>query len=241
MSDGSPQLTLLRGFDLRVDGAGVAVPMATQRVVAFLAVHGRPVLRPYVAASLWMDASEERAQASLRSAVWRLGQVDHSVIVSSNGTLGLHKSLAIDLRNSIAIAEGALSSPTWEPAASDITCLSADLLPDWLDDWVLIERERFRQLRMHALEVASARLTAMGRFGPAVQAGLAAVNAEPLRESAHRVLIGAYIAEGNIGEARREYETFRALLHNELSLDPSAAMEDLIRGLTVDDGVMVDT
>jgi hypothetical protein len=33
---------------------------------------------------------------------------------------------------------------------------AADLLPAWDEDWVLIERERIRQLRTHALNALSA-------------------------------------------------------------------------------------
>jgi DNA-binding SARP family transcriptional activator len=58
-----------------------------------------------------------------------------------------------------------------------------------------------------------------------------AVAAEPLRESAHRELIRAYLAEGNPGEALRQYELYRRLLAEELHLTPSAAMEALIRPL----------
>ena len=85
--------------------------------------------------------------------------------------------------------------------------LSADLLPDWYDDdWVLVEREQYHQLRLHALEAMCARLTSIGRFGQAVQAGLAAVQGEPLRESAHYILIKAHLAAGNRWEATRQYE-----------------------------------
>src|SRR6266571_3495035 len=53
--------------------------------------------------------------------------------------------------------------------------LSIDLLPYWYEDWVLVERERFRQLRLHALEALCEQLTALGRFDHAVEAGIAAV------------------------------------------------------------------
>jgi DNA-binding SARP family transcriptional activator len=67
-----------------------------------------------------------------------------------------------------------------------------------------------------------------GRFGEAVQAGLAAVKAEPLRESAQRSLIRAHLAEGNLGEALRQYHSFRRLLLEELGVGPSAELEDLV-------------
>jgi len=106
-----------------------------------------------------------------------------------------------------------------------------ELLPGWYDDWVLIERERHRQLSLHALEMICELLTAAGRFGPAVTAGLAAVREEPLRESAHRGLIQAYLAEGNPSEALRDYRLYEKLLWRELRLKPSGRLSELVSPL----------
>jgi DNA-binding SARP family transcriptional activator len=64
-----------------------------------------------------------------------------------------------------------------------------------------------------------------------VQAGLAAVSGEPLRESAHRTLIHAHLAEGNPGEAVRQYHLYRRLLADELAIEPSAAIRALVQPL----------
>jgi DNA-binding SARP family transcriptional activator len=48
-----------------------------------------------------------------------------------------------------------------------------------------------------------------------------AISAEPLRESAHRSLIKAHIAEGNLTEARRAYLAYRGLVQRELGVLPS--------------------
>jgi DNA-binding SARP family transcriptional activator len=55
------------------------------------------------------------------------------------------------------------------------------------------------------------------------------VAAEPLRESGHRALIAVHLAEGNPGEALRQYAVFRKLLAEELGLAPSALMEALMQ------------
>jgi len=113
----------------------------------------------------------------------------------------------------------------------ELPLLGDDLLPDWHEDWVLIERERFRQLRLHALERISESLTDAGLYSPqALQAGLAAVAAEPLRESSRRQLVRTHIREGNISEALREYQAYARMLAEELGVAPTAAMNELIRG-----------
>jgi DNA-binding SARP family transcriptional activator len=72
---------------------------------------------------------------------------------------------------------------------------------------------------------------AVGRYGEAVDAGLAAVCAEPLRESAHRVLIRTHMAEGNHAEAGRQYELCRRLLRHEVGVEPSPQLRELVSGV----------
>ena len=73
-----------------------------------------------------------------------------------------------------------------------------DLLPDWYDDWLFLERERLGRLRVHALEALCRRFLDAGFPARAIDLALTAVSVEPLRESAHRALISTHLAEGNV-------------------------------------------
>src|SRR6476620_8247316 len=64
------RLGLLHGFQLQCAEGEVDLPLSSQRVLAFLALQLRPQTRSYVAATLWMNFDEQRAGASLRSALW---------------------------------------------------------------------------------------------------------------------------------------------------------------------------
>jgi DNA-binding SARP family transcriptional activator len=228
------RLALLDAFELSVDGAPVPLPTSAERLLALLALHEHPLRRLYVAGVLWIDAPEKRGLANLRSVLWRLHDAGRPLVEATARDVRLAPSVRVDFREAGAFAHGLLrgsSDPEdlnieWRP-------LAGELLPDWYDEWVLIERERFRQLGLHALELLSERLAAARRFGSALDAALAAVAGEPLRESAHRALIKAHIAEGNAWEAIRQYRFYRGLLHDQLGLDPSPAMEALVEGLTI--------
>jgi DNA-binding SARP family transcriptional activator len=52
--------------------------------------------------------------------------------------------------------------------------------------------------------------------------------AEPLRESAHRALIRVHLADGNAGEAIRQYRLCRRLLHERLGIEPTDRTKELI-------------
>jgi DNA-binding SARP family transcriptional activator len=118
--------------------------------------------------------------------------------------------------------------PELRPGDADVDELANDLLPDWDEHWLDDERERLRQLRVHALEALCTRLHSGGRAAEAVCAGQAAVAVEPLRESAQRLLIIAHLAEGNVSEARRQFEIFRRLLWDNLQLAPSPQTTRLV-------------
>jgi DNA-binding SARP family transcriptional activator len=156
-------------------------------------------------------------------------------LVASKLELGLAEGVTVDLHFARELARRLLD-PVATPERSEfgmaaVGALSRDLLPDWYDDWVLVEAEDWRQLRLHALEALAGRLIAVGRWGEAVGAASAAVRAEPLRESARAALIQAHLAHGNQSEAVREFARYRALLDTELGLAPIPRLHELLESL----------
>jgi DNA-binding SARP family transcriptional activator len=224
------RLTLLDAFELSWEGRTVELPTPAQRLLAYLAVEDRPLHRGYLAGALWLNSSEAHASGSLRSALWRIRRSACGLVEETNHQLQLAKSVAVDLREAYSWASRIRDS-AWPIDAADVAAASAsaELLRDWYDDWVVLERERFRQSRAHALELLCGRLAAEGRFTEAIDVGLAAVQNEPLRESAHRAVIGVHLAEGNRSEALRHYAYYRRLVTGELGIEPSTRMESLVR------------
>jgi len=103
----------------------------------------------------------------------------------------------------------------------DLAGLSEVLLPDWDEEWLVVDREWIRQLGLQALDILADRLTAAGRIAQAVLAALLAVRADPLRESSQRLLITAHEANHNHCLAVYQYEQYRMLLRAELGIEPS--------------------
>jgi SARP family transcriptional regulator, regulator of embCAB operon len=233
--DGDFMVAVLGGFALFWGGSVLGIPRPSQRLLAFLALHGGMVKRAAVAGTLWPDASESHAYSNLRSALARLQGTARKALATSKLELGLAEGVTVDLRHAQVLARRLLD-PAVTPDRSElgmaaVPALSADLLPDWYDDWVLIEAEDWRQLRLHALEALAGRLIVLGRWGEAAGAAGAAVRAEPLRESGRAVLIQVHLAEGNQSEAVREFTRYRAILRAELGLEPTLRLRQLVQGL----------
>jgi DNA-binding SARP family transcriptional activator len=218
---GGVRLRLVGAFELSGPDRPLPVGPATQRLLAYLALSGRAVRRSVVADTLGHDATGPQAAARLRSALWRVPRPGGDPLVTAGGDrLQLAAAVRVDYRETESAGHRA-----------DPETLREDLLPDWDDDWVVVERERYRQTRLHALEQLCAWHRQAGDYAAALHAGLLAVGSEPLRESAHRQVVTTHLAEGNPAEALRQYETFRRLLRAELGLPPSPAIRALIAGL----------
>jgi DNA-binding SARP family transcriptional activator len=224
---GAVKLQLLGNFAVLVAGSAVAVPPAGQRVLARLALGGGTATRSAVAGTLWPDHTQPRAQANLRGAVWRMPAAVRRRLVLGPSTVALGDGWDVDVADAERLARG-LPAPEPETSAERFR---HDLLPDWDEPWLLVERERYRQLRLHALEdLAGAELASGCPLG-AVDLALLAVTAEPLRESAQALLLRGHLAAGNRAAARAGYDAFRALLAAELGVAPSAELSALVAGL----------
>lgn len=222
------RLGLLSGFRLTANGRLISLPTSCQKLLALLAISDRPVRRLNMAAALWPDSTPLRASGNLRSAIWRVQRQGIRAIDAHHDTLELAVAVEVDVR--VVASQAAWLGDRWEDCRDlDFDDLTGELLPDWDDDWVLVERERIRQLRIHALERLCECLTKAGHLRRAAEVGLAAVRVEPFRESSQRALIKVHLAEGNVAEALNRYSMFKHLLRDELRLEPSHQMEDLVR------------
>ncbi len=230
------EVSLLGGFVFSVGGDAVlGISAGSQRLLAFLAVGDRAVKRRQLSGTLWPESSDDHASASLRSALSRLDvSARHAVAVTAHD-LGLAEGVAVDVHYSQALARRLLDRDA-ERSDADIgvgavAALSEDLLPGWYDDWAVIAAEDWHQLRIHALEAVAARLTAADRLDEAAAAALAAVRAEPLRETSRAALIRVHMAEGNQSRALGEFERYRVLLRAELGVEPTSRLVELLSGL----------
>ncbi|MGW3680841.1 AfsR/SARP family transcriptional regulator [Streptomyces prasinus] len=217
-----PQLRLLGRFRLELGAEPVELCRNGQRLLAFMGLRGQ-VSRTVLAGTLWPEVTEEHARGSLRTTLWKLPRGEPPLIGCCGDSLLVTPALRVDvhiLAQTALDVVGDRGRPfhAW-PSLELLT--GEDLLPGWDEDWVLVERERLRQLRLHALDTLAEILIGQGRTALAMEAAWAGVRAEPLRESAHRAIVSAHLAEGNLSEAVRHYDAFCRSLDEELGVTPS--------------------
>jgi DNA-binding SARP family transcriptional activator len=219
----APVLHLFGGPYVTINGCRREVPEGSKRLLVFVALRRGRIERRCAAGALWPIGDDLRASGNLRSALWRLRTAGIDLLMADKWSLKLSERVVVDIH---IIGDWATRLIRNTPTNDDLTVPgwwseALDLLPGWYDDWVLMERERVRQRVLHALEALSRRLAGTARCAEAVEVAMMAVSAEPLRESAQRVLIEAHLAEGNWIEGRRSFEAYRDLLCRELGAEPA--------------------
>lgn len=189
------------------------IPPCGRRLLAFLAVHAKPIARVQAAGRLWPDLPEAQARTNLRRALW---QVPKEWITASDGEIALDAS--VDLAAAQAAATRCLLGSGL--SLREIRSLSQELLPGWDEEWVLGPQEDYRILRVQALEAACRVMTGTGQLTFAVLAGVAAVSADPLCESAVAALIDAHLQQGNRYAAMHCFRELAQTLQRELGVAP---------------------
>ena len=217
-------LELLGRFTAWAEGRHLLLRPTTQRLVALLAMHGA-LPRSKAAGLLWGDLTEARALGNLRTVLWRARQ-DCPGLISEEGDSVRVSEIEVDLLEVRAWAWRVLrAEDPWMPLPPGA---ALELLPGWSDEWLIEVREELRLLQLYAFETCAQRLLQGGRSGEAAGLALNALNLDPLRESANRILIEIHLRDGNRLDAVRQFRKYEQLLGREFSIEPSPGLTSLL-------------
>ena len=222
------ELRLLGCWQLLCNGQATAVGARQQRLIAALALVGQRS-RSYLAGLLWPESPERQASGSLRATLFKVRHQLPGLLDDGIDPVSLSTEVAVDVQ---ALRRSAEAARTGIGIGAGIAekLFSAELLPGWYDDWVVFQQERLREVRISALEAIARHHLGTDDPAAAVAAAMHAAAIEPLRESAHALMIRGQIHAGNAAGAHRTLEDFRRRLRDEMGLEPSRRLEAAIGG-----------
>ncbi len=231
VENGLFKLSLFSSWNLSFGDNLMHVSSREQRLIAALAIQGdRP--RSYLVGLLWPESPEHRALANLRVSVHIIRRHIPGLLVDHGPVLALTHSVIIDLHQ---LKEQIQSIVAGQLANLSPNCVDnlrrAELLPGWYDDWVLFEQARLSHVRLRALQIIARSFLAAHDYEIALEAAEAALEIEPLYESAVELLIVAERAQGNDLCALRSYKNYEAHLRENLGVKPSAAIRRIVSDL----------
>ena len=148
------------------------LPNSATRVIAFLALRPFANQRSHVAGQLWPDVTEQRARANLRNAVWKANTAADGLVEADAETIRLSEDVDVDVALLQAAAHNLLESSHPFDTSVSPHIFAEEMLLGWDDEWALFERERIKQLCLHALEALSLRQLEAGAHAAAIDAAL---------------------------------------------------------------------
>ncbi|MEU4572840.1 BTAD domain-containing putative transcriptional regulator [Nonomuraea sp. NPDC023979] len=234
---------VLGTLELDFPGECVEIGAAKQRAVlaVLLLRAGRPVGADRLIAEVWGDAPPPTARTSLRTYVYRLRRTlaplsGPGLRLATRGrsyVLSLPED-ALDVsvfQRSVAAAGAAMERGDAPGAAgtlrSALEMWRGPVLPELDLELVRQERHRLEEARGYARELWLEAELGCGRHRQAVPALERFVAAHPFRENVWAMLVRALWMSGRRADALAAYRRVRALLAEELGVDPSGELERL--------------
>ncbi len=218
--------------------AETCLPPSSRALLGYLVLNRhQPHHRDVLASEFWADVEDRCARNRLSTALWRLRRELEPDGVPTGSYLQAGRTGEVrfdptsdhwlDVDAFERAADAVLAPPPDQLGEDAVTAFERTarlcrrgLLEGADHPWLVVERERLGRLYIAANVRVLLWHAARGAVGPAVVAGEAVLEREPLREDVHRALIRVYTASGQRSLATAQFERCRELLGRELGVLP---------------------
>lgn len=241
----SPQsairICLLGGLDVvRSDATHVPADEwrtgKTMDLLRLLALQNcRPVRTASLIEKLWPNATTDRARGSLRTASSQIRRAVHQNCIIRHPDGLVLRGAWVDTVEFLSYTRR-LQAAARESRHVDVITLAraAELLyrgdfhaHDDDAEWARAERESLVHARHEMLCDAATSALALEQFREGLAFAATAVRVDRSSETAHRLLMRAHAALGEVGSALRVFEDYRRYLADEFGADPSPQTREL--------------
>lgn len=227
------ELRILGQFDVQLDGTPIDISSRpAQSLFAYLCFHQAVQhRREKLAGMLWPDSDESNARSNLRHALWRLGEsVGKDLFLADKLSISINPDA--DLWVDVVAFEAVSEDEPLEAVLSAVQLYQGELLPGFYEDWVDLERDRLRAAYDRKVERLIALQLDGGRWAAAIQWAERWIAQGHVPESAFRSLMIAHRALGDVAKVVSTYERCRAVLSEDLDVEPSPETTRLFDELT---------
>ena len=234
------RINLFAGLSLSWNDEPLSLPSgkAASSLLAYLIVHhGTMHTRDLLSGLFWPDVPDDVARRRLSQALWRIRRAlsPHRVLLAANDAIGFAPDIPLwsDVE---AFRESVASGADAEAVA----LYQGGFMAGYYDDWILLERERLREMFLRVLENAVLSCKMAGDYEGALLHVRRLVSEDPLRELAHCEIMRLCHLLGRDDEALHQYRVCCQLLNDELGALPAASTVALAREITAlaDDGAL---
>jgi DNA-binding SARP family transcriptional activator len=230
------EVHLLGQFSVLKDEEAVEIPSRpAQSLFAYLAMTaGTNHRREKLAGLLWPEASETNARSNLRHALWRLRKaIGDEYFLADKISITFNAETDHWMDTSLLEGEDSRAGSTRD-LLEGVSAYGGELLPGFYDDWVILERERYRALFEKKLQSLLDRLIEESHWAEVLEWGERWIALGHAPEPAYRALMFAHCGLGDTAGMASTYQRCIKALREELGVEPSgetkAAYEYLANG-----------
>jgi PAS domain S-box-containing protein len=222
------QLRLTTFGGLRFQFGDDEVRLSTRKtaaLVAYLCMHaGRRIAREALCGLLWSEKSEIQARHSLSQALSEARRAFGDDFIQSDGrVIWVNASQvlvdAFELTR-LSIEKTVASLDLAETLYQGDFLAFGELDQERFDEWLLGERERYRQVAQRSLAAALALRASDEDAERRIRTARAMLALDPFDEIAHRIVMQAYVTQGHAALAIDHYHRFTRSLRRELNVAP---------------------
>lgn len=229
---------------IRVDGTAFT-KLASRKARAllfYLALTEQQHARQTLAGLFWGEMSEANARRNLRVTLTKLKAELGEFLLVRRRTLAINPEAAIWL--DVAEFENCIAAT--EPTLEQLQCAAALYGGHFLDgfylrdapmfeDWIRPLQERYRQMAMETLYRLAVYHTQQKQYGTGIDYAGRLLTLEPWMEEAHRQMMLLQALSGQRSAALAQFDTCRAMLSDELGVDPTEATTSLYKQILNED------
>ncbi|MCH8988047.1 MAG: hypothetical protein IIA92_04490 [Chloroflexi bacterium] len=235
--------------NVQINHNGLSSPLrlshGLKALFGYLVLHrNRSLSREVLAGLFWGESGEAKARSCLSTAIWRLrsllepdGVARGTYLVTiypEEISFNRESDYWLDVEafesafnvSTVALDESQPYSRINEIETA-IRLYGSDLMEGFYDDWVLVQRERFRSYYLTGLLRLMRYSEEQGALEQGISYAKKILEVEPLREDVHRDLMRLYLADGRRALARRQYKVCENLLESELGVPPMEETQSL--------------
>ncbi|MEM7031108.1 MAG: BTAD domain-containing putative transcriptional regulator [Chloroflexota bacterium] len=203
--------------------------------LCYLAVTKQTHYRTNLLGLLWGEMPETEAKANLRVVLSNLRKLVGAHLIITRQTVAFNidapHDLDIDGLERIAVSNGdiaALEGAIHRYRGDFLAGFQVREAPEF-ENWLLIQRERLRQIAVKVLETIVTHYTDQGKTGyaAAITYTQHLLSVEPWREEAHQQLMLLLARDGQRSAALKQYQVCQATLKRELDVEPALETQNL--------------
>lgn len=195
----------------------------------YLLFHGGES-RELISLAFWPDSSPQRVRSNFHTTLYRARQaLGENAIIYQDGIYRLNPNIDLwcDAHEMEKLTQQARLLPPRDARAEDLWRRAVDLyhgdfLPSWDAEWVIYQRENLLEMYIEALVGLGQCARARNDPREAIRTFRRALDSDPFREDIHRAIMTCYADLGEKKQVAAHLAKLRALLDEELGIEPSA-------------------